>query len=140
IAGDFHSSFPEAEFRNAVRANHLENNLEFLGPVGSAALEDLYQHSAIAVLPSHYETFGLAALEPMVFGTPVIASDTSALPEVVTAELNGKLVPSGNETALAAAMTELLQNPQLCEQMGRAARDHAANFDVEKTIRQNERL
>lgn len=140
IAGDFHSSFPETEFRAAVRACDLESSLEFLGPVSSTALAELYKHSAVAVLPSHYETFGLAALEPMVFGTPVIATDGSALPEVVTPEVNGKLVPSGNETALAAAMTELLQNPNLCERMGRSATLHAANFDIEKIVRDNERL
>lgn len=140
IAGDFHSSFPETEFRKAVRACDLESSLDFLGPVSSKALADLYQHSAVAVLPSHYETFGLAALEPMVFGTPVIATDGSALPEVVTSDVNGKLVPSGSETALADAMTELLQDPSLCERMGRAATRHAANFDIEKIIGDNERL
>jgi glycosyltransferase involved in cell wall biosynthesis/LmbE family N-acetylglucosaminyl deacetylase len=140
MAGDFHSTLPESEFRDIVRSCHLEKEVDFLGPVGKTALADLYKRSTIAVLPSHYETFGLAALEPMVFGAPVIATNSSALPEVVVSEVNGRLVPPGDESALARAMTELLGNSDLRAAMGKAAIRHAAKFDVRKVVSLTERL
>jgi glycosyltransferase involved in cell wall biosynthesis/SAM-dependent methyltransferase len=140
IAGDFHSSLPRAEFSALVRANNLESNLNVLGPVAGNALADLYKCSTVAVLPSHYETFGLAALEPMVFGTPVIANNSAALPEIVIPEVNGKLVPPGDETALAAAMIELLRNPEACRRMGDAAMSSAARFDIRNVVSLTERL
>jgi glycosyltransferase involved in cell wall biosynthesis/LmbE family N-acetylglucosaminyl deacetylase len=140
MAGDFHSSLPENEFRDLISSCHLENEVDFLGPLSKTALTDLYKRSTIAVLPSHYETFGLAALEPMAFGAPVIATNSSALPEVVVGDVNGKLVPAGDETALAAAMTELLGNSDLRAAMGKAGIQHAAKFDVRNVVSVTERV
>src|SRR6476659_2380577 len=103
IAGEVHSSVRETDFREFIKSSNLENNVTLLGSLGREALADVYSHSTLAVLPSHYETFGLAALEPMSFGTPVIASDTCGLPEIVIPNVNGALVPAGDENALAGA-------------------------------------
>jgi glycosyltransferase involved in cell wall biosynthesis/SAM-dependent methyltransferase len=140
IAGGFHSSLPETEFREVVQSCDLEASVDMLGPIGKTVLADWYKRSTVAVLPSHYETFGLAALEPMAFGTPVIASNSSALPEVVIPEVNGKLVPPGDAAALAAAMIELLRNSDVRAEMGKAALKHAAKFDVRHVVNITERL
>jgi glycosyltransferase involved in cell wall biosynthesis/LmbE family N-acetylglucosaminyl deacetylase len=140
IAGDFHSSLPETEFRNVLQSCDLGACVDVLGPIGKHMLAELYKRSTVAVLPSHYETFGLAALEPMAFGTPVIATDSSALPEVVVPEVNGKLVPAGDETALAAAMIEVLRNSDARAAMGKAAIEHAAKFDVRSVVKATEHL
>ncbi|HSQ25128.1 MAG TPA: glycosyltransferase, partial [Pyrinomonadaceae bacterium] len=140
FAGDFHSSVSRTEFQSLVRQHDLEGSVSLLGPVGWSVLSDLYRNATVAVLPSHYETFGLAALEPMAFGTPVVASASSALPEVVVHEENGKLVTPGDCGALAHAMIEMLSEPAARDRMGKAAVEHAALFNIKRLMPLNERV
>jgi glycosyltransferase involved in cell wall biosynthesis/LmbE family N-acetylglucosaminyl deacetylase/SAM-dependent methyltransferase len=140
FAGDFHSSLSESEFRSLVHLHGLDSNVELLGLVGWKVLTDWYQRSAVSVLPSHYETFGVAALEPMMFGTPVIATSGNALSEVVEPDVSGKLVAAGDAAALAGALTELLTDADAREQMGKAAVKRAATFDVRRVLPLNARL
>jgi glycosyltransferase involved in cell wall biosynthesis/LmbE family N-acetylglucosaminyl deacetylase/SAM-dependent methyltransferase len=139
FAGDFHSSLSESEFQSLVRQHGLDSHVELLGAVGWKVLSDWYQRSTVSVLPSHYETFGLAALEPMAFGTPVIATSGGALSEVVESEVSGKLVAAGDAGALAGAMTELLANVDSREQMSKAAFKRAAIFDMRRVLPLNSR-
>ena len=140
FAGDFHSSFLEPEFRSLVHAHGLDSQVELLGRVGWNDLSDWYRRSAVSVLPSHYETFGVAALEPMVFGTPVIATSGGALSEVVESDVSGKLVAAGDSNALAGAITELLTDAGSRERMGQAAVARAATFDVRHVMPLNSRV
>ncbi len=140
FAGDFHPSLSESEFRSLVHLHGLDSQVELLGLVGWNALSDWYRRSTVSVLPSHYETFGVAALEPMMFGTPVIATSGGALSEVVEAEVSGKLVGAGDATALAIALTKLLTDAGSREQMGQAAVKRAASFDVRHVMPLNEHL
>src|SRR5499433_3118964 len=140
FAGDFHSSVSRVEFQSLVSKHSLENNVDLLGPVDWNTLKDLYRDSTLAVLPSHYETFGLAALEPMAFGTPVVACNSSALPEVVIPDQTGKLVAPGDCRALAEAMIDLLSHPEARQKMSNSAIEHAARFDVRRLLPLNEQL
>ena len=140
FAGDFHSSVSPTEFQSLVKQHELEGHVNWLGPVGRNVLSDLYRNATVAVLPSHYETFGLGALEPMAFGTPVIASSSSALPEVVVHEANGKLVTPGDSIALAHAMIEILSEPAARDRMGKAAVEQAARFDIKRLMPLNEKV
>lgn len=80
----------------------------FEGFVPDDALADLYRSAHVAVMPTRSgEGFGLMAAEALACGTPVIASDDGALPEVVHHERNGLLVPPGDSAALAAALVRL---------------------------------
>lgn len=139
FAGDFQSSLSESEFQLLVRQHGLDSHVKLLGAVGWKVLSNWYQRSTVSVLPSHYETFGLAALEPMAFGTPVIATSGGALSEVVESEVSGKLVAAGDAGALAGAMTELLTNVDSREQMSKAAFERAAIFDMRRVLPLNSR-
>ena len=140
FAGDFHSSVSPDEFQSWVRTHNLDDNVDLLGPLGWNILSELYKSATVAVLPSHYETFGMAALEPMASGTPVVASDSSALPEIVIHEKNGKLFAPGDCGALARALIEVLSQPAARERMSKAAAEQASRFDVNKLLPVNERL
>ena len=90
---------------------------------------DIGSCATIAVVPSLWqEAFGLAALEPMMRGKPVIASRVGGLPEIVADGETGVLVPPGDERALCEAMRNLLLNPRSCIRLGangrRRAREH----------------
>ena len=79
----------------------------------------------IFVMPSLWEGFGLAALEAMAAGLPVIASRTSGLAELVLPGQTGLLVPSRDIPALAAAIVRLVQDAPLRERLGVAGQTRA---------------
>jgi glycosyltransferase involved in cell wall biosynthesis len=82
-----------------------------------------YSTARAAVVPSHFEGFGFPASEAMSCGLPVIASDAGALPEVIGPDGHaGRLFASRDPRALAAAITDVLSDPERCAQMGRNAR------------------
>ncbi len=79
-----------------------------LGRVDEVTLDALYRRAELCALPSRYEGFGLPALEAMSRGCPVVASNTTALPEVVKDA--GVLVPPGDVAAWTASLLDLLEN------------------------------
>jgi glycosyltransferase involved in cell wall biosynthesis len=82
-----------------------------------------YSTGRVAVVPSFFEGFGFPASEAMACGLPVIANAAGALPEVVgTSNEAGRLVPPRDARALAAAIAEVLSEPDGAARMGRAAR------------------
>ena len=84
-------------------------------------------------LPAFGEGFGLAALEAMAAGVPVLASNAGPLPEVVSDGISGLVLPPGEPVAWAEAMVDLATNPARRHQMGEQARIHAQQrFTIEK--------
>jgi glycosyltransferase involved in cell wall biosynthesis len=87
--------------------------------------EDLYRFQAIAdcaVFPSLYEPFGIVALESFAAGVPVVVSDTGGLPEVVKHRETGIVTKVNDQESLAQGIIEILQNPDLAQQLTRNAR------------------
>jgi glycosyltransferase involved in cell wall biosynthesis len=103
-----------------------------LGRVDDDVLDALYRTAAVVAVPSRYEGFGLPALEAMARGTPVVASDTSSLPEVVGD--GGVLVPPDDPDAWAAALDRLLADPERRAELAGAARARAARFTLEDQV------
>ncbi|HET6908294.1 MAG TPA: glycosyltransferase family 4 protein, partial [Mycobacteriales bacterium] len=96
-------------------------------------LRPLLQRAEIYVQPSRREAFGLAALEAMQAGLPVIASAVGGLPELVVDGATGRLVPPGDVDALATAMAVLINDPELRRTWGTAARQRAEqHYGVEQ--------
>jgi L-malate glycosyltransferase len=77
------------------------------------------------LLPSETESFGLAALEAMACGVPVVASDVGGLPEVIGADEAGFLRPVGDVEGMAACARRLLDDPALRRRTAAAARHRA---------------
>ena len=103
--------------------------------IDDGEMVELYASSAMAVVPSLYEGFGLPAAEAMACGVPVVATTGGALPEVVGDA--GVLVPPGDVDALTRAMTTLLDDADRRDRLGEAARRRiCAEFDWEDTARE----
>jgi MMP alpha-(1->4)-mannosyltransferase len=97
----------------------LGDQVRFVHGISDTELADLTASAEIAVVPSLYEGFSLPAVEHMASGTPLVASDTGALPEV-TGDA-AVLVEPGDAEALAAAVRTLLDSPQERARLGAAA-------------------
>lgn len=101
----------------------ISHRVNFVSDLDDDEIAELMASAEVACVPSLYEGFSLPAVEAMASGTPLIASDTSALPEVVGRDGNcGLLIPPGDAPALALAVQNLLEDPQRRAAMGVAAR------------------
>ncbi|HMS83091.1 MAG TPA: glycosyltransferase [Nitrospira sp.] len=93
------------------------------------------------VLPSLSEGFGIALIEAMASGCPVVATAVGGIPEIVSSTHTGLLVPAGDAAALAHALADLLCNQDKSRRLGRAGQEWAcANFSVSTMVKHHERL
>jgi starch synthase len=86
---------------------------------------ELLSHASVFVCPSIYEPLGIVNLEAMACETAVVASRVGGIPEVVVEGETGLLVPPGDAAALAAAVNELVADPERAFRMGEAGRRRA---------------
>lgn len=98
-------------FFERLTALRLAEQVRLLGPFPDAELPTLYSAADVLAFPSLYEGFGLPVLEAMACGTPVVASNTSAIPEVASEA--GILVAPHDVAALAAALERVLADATL---------------------------
>lgn len=111
----------------------LGARVEWEAYAGAEELAQLYQQAAMLLLPSLHEGFGLTALEAMACGTPVIASNTSSLPEVVG---DAALLVDPLDTAgLARAIVRLFSDGDLARELGARGPRRADLFSWERTGR-----
>jgi N-acetyl-alpha-D-glucosaminyl L-malate synthase BshA len=96
--------------------------------------------SDVLLLPSHTESFGLAALEAMAAATPVISSNTGGLPEVNIHGKTGYLTDVGDVEAMASFAVSLLSDKEQLTAFKQQAYAHASLFDVDKIVPQYEAL
>ncbi|MDZ8186936.1 MAG: glycosyltransferase family 1 protein [Nostoc sp. ChiSLP02] len=92
------------------------------GRLSQDILPTYYAAADVCVVPSHYEPFGLVAIEAMASGTPVVASDVGGLQFTVVNEETGLLAPAQDVPAFANAIDRILLNPEWRVQLGKAAR------------------
>lgn len=127
IIGGDPSAGPEAANQEMERLKQLRTELGigdlvvFLGAQDQDTLNLYYSAAEVVVMPSHYESFGMVALEAMACGTPVIASKVGGLAFTVQDGVTGFHVPERDPEALAAKISLLLRTPDLRHQLGQQA-------------------
>ena len=95
----------------------------------------------VFVMPSLSEGFGIAIVEAMAAGLPVVASDVGGIPEIVQHGETGLLVPPGDPAALAAALHELVTRPDRARALGACGRQRARErFSIESAVKRHEDL
>ena len=127
------------------RLRSLASELGLPGQVLFAGMRDdvasVLPMMDIFVCPSLYEGFGIAIVEAMAAGRPVVASAVGGIPEIVVHEDTGFLVPPGDAAALAGALATLLTHPGQARAMG--ARGQARvreRFSIETAVQQHQQL
>lgn len=108
----------------------LNERVAFLGV--RSDVPDILEQSDIAVLSSHWEGFGLSAVEGMASGRPFIASDVNGLNEVVGGA--GVLFPHGDDKALASKIQWLCEHPDEYREVSQRCQEKAQQYDISVTI------
>jgi D-inositol-3-phosphate glycosyltransferase len=104
----------------------------FLGKRGQDTLPYYYSAAEVLVMPSHYESFGMVALEAMACGTPVIASEVGGLAYLVRDGETGFTIPSSEPDKLCEKLSWLLSDPHLHRTMGLRAAEYARSYSWDK--------
>jgi D-inositol-3-phosphate glycosyltransferase len=111
----------------------VEDVVRFVPPASQRELADWYRAATLVCVPSYNESFGLVAIEAQASGTPVVAASVGGLTTAVKDGVTGLLVEGHDPVDYADAMTRIIRDAGLREQMSRAARRHARTFGWEQT-------
>lgn len=107
------------EMHNEVQKRNLQNYVKIHGPLYNQEKEYLLTHAHAFVFPTYIDCFPLVILEAMKHSLPVIATPEGAIPDMIKNGENGILVEQKNSIALASAMKQLAEAPQLALAMGK---------------------
>lgn len=138
-----HPRFPDWQldlYGEGVLWNHFKQEADNLGinikvHEPTRQIMEVYRSSSILVLTSLYEPFGLVIPEAMSCGLPVVAFDCPHGPaEIITDEEDGFLIKNRNISAFADKVCQLIENPDLREQMGKNAVLSSQRFSADKIM------
>lgn len=120
-----------------LSAAGLTGRVDFAGAVAPEEVAGHLRGCDLFVLPSHYESWGLAVVEAMAVGVPIVASDVAGIPEVTGTAAS--LLPLGQPGAWADAIGGLITDPAQRRRLSDAGRERAARFTAERAVEIMER-
>jgi len=136
------------EYKRKARVLGIDKNIVYHGHVEHDKISHYFQKAYLLVAPTKHESFGLALIEAMASGLPVVSTFETVVPEVVQDKITGFLVPWADHKKLAEAIIFLLDSPEIAKKMGRAGRMQVeekfrwenSTKNLEKTIYENLKL
>jgi glycosyltransferase involved in cell wall biosynthesis len=120
------------ELQRQAAALGITDSVEFAGT--SLDVWSELEQAHVFALASHYEPQGIAVLEAMAAGLPVVATAVGGIPELIEPGRTGELVPPNDPVALANELVRLLSSPSRCEVYGQEGRREAAGYTVDKAV------
>lgn len=133
LGGEFELRFTSG-LQGFRRIPRVENMVPLGRLNGDGELLQAYRACDAFLFPSRFEGLPLAPLEAMACGKPVIAADTSSLPELIENGVSGILCPADDIDAFVMACRKLAAEPESCRQYGRAARSRTETVFSEDAI------
>jgi len=127
---------PPAE--ELARALDICDHVRFLGK--QQDMEEIYAVTDLFLLPSEYESFGLAALEAMAAGAAVVSSNAGGLPEVIEHGTCGYMADVGDVKAMSRYALDIVSDVDRLAQFKTAAKEQARKFDIHNIVPQYEAL
>jgi N-acetyl-alpha-D-glucosaminyl L-malate synthase BshA len=103
-------------------------------------MEEIFAIADLFLLPSEYESFGLAALEAMAAGAPVITTNVGGLPEIITPGKNGYMANVGDVEAMSRYAISILKDDEKLTSFRAEARAQAERFDISNIVPHYEKL
>ena len=128
-----------ARLEKLARGLGVSDRVHFTGHLDEARYRAALAAGDVFALPSEWEAFGIVLVEAMACGVPCVATRVGGAPDVVVDGVTGRVVPYGDEAALAAAMDALLSDRALAARMGaagraRAFKEYAWDAVVDRTL------
>jgi glycosyltransferase involved in cell wall biosynthesis len=117
---------------------NLCDEVRFVGK--QEQMEDILAIADLFLLPSEYESFGLAALEAMAAGVPVVTSNAGGLTEINIPGETGYLADVGDVKTMGQQSIKILRDNEVLKQFKQRAAMHANQFDISKIVPQYEDL
>ncbi len=124
-----------------VDSLNLGERVHLLGPMPQEALRTAYQRATVFALPclvardGNRDGLPTVLLEAMASGLPSVSTDLTGIPEILDDDVNGLLVPAGDHERLAAALADLLTQPERRERLATAARRKVEEtFDIRRNV------
>jgi len=121
-----------------ARQLQVQDDVRFLGK--QEQIEEILLVSDLFLLPSEYESFGLAAMEAMAANVPVISSDAGGLPEININGETGYTAAVGDVKTMSACAVNLLSHEELLAQFRKNAKAQALKFDLHNIVPRYEKL
>ncbi len=118
----------------------LTERVHFLGFVAEEDLPSIYRECDLFAIASTCEVQSIPTLQAAASGLPIVGVDAAALPELIDDGINGLLVPPEDPRALAAAVSEILGDPERARLMGKAGVEIAREHAEEASFAAHERL
>lgn len=119
----------KANLEALVHARELNDYITFLGWVNNR--QDFFNQIDIFCLPSRQETFGRVVLEAFMYGAPIISTATSGPSDLIQSENNGILVTTDNPEAMANAIENWMQYPEIALECGQKGQKSAQKYSYE---------
>ena len=134
VVGGTYNIEEVTRLKNISSSLGLTNKVHFIGAVNRNELKYYYNSADLCVLPSYYESFGLAALEAAACGRPVIASKKGGLSSIVRDKVTGYLLQWRCPGPFVEKIEILLNNNELRTSMGLQARKHSEKLTWDSSI------
>ncbi len=123
---------------NLCRKLNLCDDIRFVGK--QEQIEEILAVADLFILPSEYESFGLAALEAMAAGVPLISSEAGGLPEININGKTGYMSPVGDVASMSRNAIDILSDEGLLTTFKKNAAEQARKFDIHQIVPKYERL
>ena len=111
VGGDGDGAPEYKYFRRLARKFSIQNSVTFRGRIEQDRLPTYYSAADVLTVPSHYESFGLVALESLASGTPVVATKVGAMESILREGETGQVVKNGSPRSIADAVETLISRP-----------------------------
>ncbi|MBI2724246.1 MAG: glycosyltransferase [Chloroflexi bacterium] len=128
VGGDARAETQIRDLRELAARLGVDHHISFVGAVEHDELPLYYNAADVCVVPSHYESFGLVAVEAMACGTPVVASRVGGLTSTIMDGETGYLIPWRCPEPFAERLELLLDNDELRASFGRAGLEAVERF------------
>lgn len=127
----------ENSYRELIIKYNLESYVNLMGYIANDNLPLVLAEADICVLTSHYESFGVAAIEAMACGVPVIATNTDGFTEIIENEISGLIYPVSDYKALAEKIIYLSTNNRHAKDISENALQLVRNkYDFNRNLEQ----
>jgi len=128
IGGDVEDMAEKQKTDNLCKRLAIDHIVTFIGSVDQQKLPFYYSAADVLAAPSHYESFGLVALESLACGTPVVATRVGAIDTIIKKKQSGYIVPEASPPLIAEGIKACLNSPESPVQTAEAIRATVLKF------------